>query len=71
MNIKHLIGFGITAGPIEKAMRRFKRKVESEGIMRDMKKKRYYKKPSVEKKEKTKAAEKRRRKLAKRQSKHK
>ena len=57
--------------PIEKAMRRFKRKVESEGIMRDMKKKRYYKKPSVEKKEKTKAAEKRRRKLAKRQSKHK
>ena len=57
--------------PIEKAMRRLKRKVESEGIMRDMKKKRYYKKPSVEKKEKTKAAEKRRRKLAKRQSKHK
>jgi len=57
--------------PIEKAMRRFKRKIESEGIMRDMKKKRYYKKPSVEKKEKTKAAEKRRRKLAKRQSKHK
>jgi len=57
--------------PIEKAMRRFKKKVESEGIMRDMKKKRYYKKPSVEKKEKTKAAEKRRRKLAKRQSKHK
>tara|TARA_R110002167_G_C12280307_1_gene615039 strand:+ start:105 stop:305 length:201 start_codon:yes stop_codon:yes gene_type:complete len=57
--------------PIEKAMRRFKRKVESEGIMRDMKKKRYYKKPSVAKKEKTKAAEKRRRKLAKRQSKHK
>lgn len=56
---------------IEKAMRRFKKKVESEGIMRDMKKKRYYKKPSVEKKEKTKAAEKRRRKLAKRQSKHK
>ena len=50
----------------EKAMKRFKRKVEREGIMRDIKKKRYYKKPSVRKKEKSKAAEKRRRKLQKR-----
>ena len=40
--------------PIEKAMRRFKKKVEREGIMRDIKKKRYHKKPSVKKKEKTK-----------------
>jgi len=53
----------------EKAMRRFKRKVEREGIMRDIKKKRYYKKPSVRKKEKRKLAEKRRRKIAKRSSK--
>lgn len=52
----------------EKAMRRFKRKVEREGIMKDIRKKRYFKKPSVRKKEKTKAAEKRRRKLAKRNS---
>ena len=50
--------------PIEKAMRRFKKKIEKEGIMRDIKKKRYHKKPSVKKKEKTKLAEKRRRKLA-------
>jgi small subunit ribosomal protein S21 len=50
----------------EKAIRRFKRKVEREGIMKDMKKNRYYRKPSVRKKEKTKAAEKRRRKAAKR-----
>ncbi len=49
--------------PIEKAMRRFKKKVEREGIMRDIKKKRYHKKPSVKKKEKTKLAEKRKRKL--------
>ena len=50
----------------EKAMKRFKRKVEREGIMKDVRKKRYYRKPSVRKKEKIKAAEKRRRKLAKR-----
>ena len=50
----------------EKAMKRFKRKVEREGIMRDIKKKRYYRKPSVRKKEKKKAAEKRRRKLERR-----
>ena len=49
--------------PIEKALRRFKKKVEQEGIMRDIKDKRYHKKPSVKKKEKTKLAEKRRRKL--------
>ena len=39
----------------EKAMKRFKRKVEREGIMRDAKKNRYYRKPSVRKKEKQKA----------------
>ena len=50
----------------EKALRRFKRKVEREGIMRDFKKNRYYKKPSVRKKEKVKAAQKRRRKIEKR-----
>lgn len=50
----------------EKALRQFKRKVEREGIMRDIKKNRYYRKPSVKKKEKSKAAEKRRRKLEKR-----
>ena len=47
----------------EKAMKRFKRKVEREGIMRDIKKNRYYRKPSVRKKEKIKAAQKRKRKL--------
>lgn len=47
----------------EKAMKRFKRKIEREGVMKDIKKNRYYKKPSIRKKEKSKAAEKRRRKL--------
>ena len=50
----------------EKAMKRFKRKVEREGIMRDVKKNRYYRKPSVKKKEKIKAAQKRRRKAERR-----
>jgi len=47
----------------EKAIKRFKRKVEREGIMRDIKKKRFHRKPSVKKKDKIKAAKKRRRKL--------
>jgi small subunit ribosomal protein S21 len=50
----------------EKAIKRFKRKVEREGILKDIKKNRFYRKPSVKKKEKSKAAEKRRRKLNKR-----
>jgi len=53
---------------INRAIRRFKRKVEREGIMRDLKKKRYYSKPSVRKKEKRIAAAKRRRKAASRKS---
>ena len=32
---------------VNRAIRRFKRKVEREGIMRDLKKKRYYSKPSI------------------------
>ena len=51
--------------PFERAFRRFKRKVETEGIMRILKKKRYYLKPSARKKEKRKLAEKRRKKLMK------
>ena len=46
-----------------KAMKRFKRKVEAAGIMRDIKRKRYYIKPSEAKKLKRKMAAKRRRKL--------
>ena len=43
-------------------MRRFKRKVENEGIMRDLKKKRYHMTKSEKRREKRKLAEKRRRK---------
>ena len=48
---------------INKAIRRFKRKVEREGIMKELKKKRYYLKPSERRKEKREAAAKRRRKM--------
>jgi small subunit ribosomal protein S21 len=48
---------------INRAIRRFKRKVEREGIMRELKKKRYYLKPSERRKEKREAAAKRRRKM--------
>ena len=48
--------------PFEKAMRKFKRKVENEGIMRDLKKKRYHMTKAQKKREKRKLAEKRRRK---------
>ena len=47
--------------PIEKALRRFKKKVEAAGILKDLRKREYYSKPSVRKKEKSAAAEKRRR----------
>ena len=52
--------------PFEKAMRKFKRKVETEGIMRDLKNKRYHMTRSQKKRAKRKQAEKRRRKLAQR-----
>jgi len=50
---------------VHKAIKKFKRKVEAEGIMRELKKRRYYMKPSVKKKEKRKLAEKKRRKMMK------
>ena len=49
-----------------KAIRRFKRKVENEGIMKEVKKRRHYLKPSEAKKAKRAAAAKRRRKQSKR-----
>ncbi len=42
------------------ALRRFRRRVIRSGLMRDMKKHRYYEKPSVSKRRKAKAAARRR-----------
>ena len=52
---------------VDRAIKKFKRKIEKEGIMRDLKKNRFYMKPSVKKKHKRALAEKRRRKSIKRQ----
>ena len=49
----------------DKAFRKFKRKVESEGIMRELKKRKFHMTRSQKKREKRKLAEKRRRKLLK------
>jgi len=46
-----------------KAMRKFKRKVETEGIMRDLKNKKFHMTRSQKRRAKRKLAEKRRRKL--------
>ena len=48
-----------------KAMRKFKRKVETEGIMRDLKNKKFHMTRSQKKRLKRKLAEKRRRKIEK------
>ena len=50
--------------PLEKALKRFKKKVEASGILKDVRKREHYIKPSVRRKEKQLAAEKRRRRSA-------
>ena len=52
--------------PFEKAMRRFKRKVENEGIMKDIKKRQFYLTKSEKRKAKRKLAAKRRKRANKR-----
>ena len=46
---------------LEKALKRFKEKVEAAGILKDVRKREHFVKPSVRRKEKQLAAEKRRR----------
>lgn len=46
---------------LEKALKRFKKKVEAAGILKESRKREAYLKPSVQKKEKKRIAEKRRR----------
>ena len=49
--------------PFEKAVRKLKRKIENEGIMRDLKKRQFHMSKSQKRKFKRKLAEKRRRKM--------
>jgi small subunit ribosomal protein S21 len=50
--------------PFEKALRRFKKKVEGAGILKEVRRREHYLKPSIRKKEKERAAVKRRRRSA-------
>ena len=52
--------------PFEKALRRFRRKVEREGIRKDIKKNSFYLKPGEKRRLKQRLAEKRRRKASRR-----
>ena len=51
---------------LERALKRFKKKVEAAGIIKDVRRREHYLKPSIRKKEKRVAAEKRRRRSANR-----
>ncbi len=51
---------------IEKALRNLKKKLQLDGVFGELKKRRYYEKPSVKKKRKRLEAQKRKRKLLKR-----
>ena len=51
---------------VAKALRRFRRKVQRAGILKDCRKHRHYEKPSEAKRRKTQAAERRRRRQARR-----
>lgn len=47
--------------PLEKALRRFKKKIEREGILRQLRARKHYEKPSVRKKRKMQEAKRKRR----------
>jgi len=51
---------------LERILKRFKRKVEREGILKEVRRRRHYLKPSEEKRRKRREAEKRRKKKEKR-----
>ena len=56
--------------PFEKALRRFRRKVEREGIRKDVKKNSFHLKPGEKRRLKQRLAEKRRRKSLRRSTSH-
>lgn len=47
--------------PLEKALRRFKKKIEREGILRQLRARKHYEKPSVRRKRKMQEAKRKRR----------
>jgi small subunit ribosomal protein S21 len=57
----------VVDGSLERAMSRLKRLMASEGVLKDLKKRRYYEKPSVKRKRKQRDAERRRRRQRRRE----
>ena len=55
-------------GSVERALSRLKRMMASEGVLKEIKKRRYYEKPSVRKKRKMRDAERRRRRQMRREA---
>ena len=56
----------VVSRDVEKALRVLKKKLQADGLLGDLKKRRFYEKPSVKKKRKQLEAQKRRNKLARR-----
>lgn len=56
----------INGGDIEKALKILKRKLQKEGIFQELKKRRYYKKPSVKLRDKQREAQRKRAKSTRR-----
>ena len=56
----------VVSRDIEKALRTLKKKLQLDGVLGELKKRRFYEKPSIKKKRKQLEAQKRRRKLLKR-----
>lgn len=54
----------VQGNDVEKALKFLKRKLQTEGIMKELKNRRFYEKPSVKKKRKQMEAERKRRKAA-------
>ena len=56
----------VQGNDIEKALKMLKRKLQTDGVLKELKNKRFYEKPSVKRKRKQMEAERRRRKAARR-----
>lgn len=56
----------VQGNDIEKALKHLKRKLQTDGVLKELKNRRFYEKPSVKRKRKQLEAERRRRKAARR-----
>jgi small subunit ribosomal protein S21 len=60
----HYVQVTVLKNDIEQALKQLKRKLQTDGVLKELKNKRFYEKPSVKKKRKQLEAERRRRKAA-------